>query len=182
MPELEERLAAYAAEVARFARALNLTGARTPEAFLGRLVRPSLALLRWMPEAGTLLDVGSGNGVPGVPLLLARPALSGVLVERRQKRAEFLRHLVRRLGLNARVLAADIEQVPPVGADVFVARAVAEEARLLGWARRHLRAGGRAVLVVPEQKEPPQAKGFRLEADARAEAMRVRVWRLGGFT
>ncbi len=182
MQALEEQLVRYAKEVARFARALNLTGARTPEAFLTRLARPSLALLRWMPAQGKLLDVGSGNGIPGVPLLLARPGLSGVFVERRAKRAEFLRHLVRTLALRAEVIAADIAHVLPIGADVLVARAVGPEAHLLAWGARHLQPSGRAVLVVPSTQEPQAQPEWRLVEDVRVEGMRVRVWQRGGFT
>ncbi len=182
MQPLDDRLARYAAEVARFARALNLTGARTPEAFLERLARPSLELLRWMPGRGTLLDVGSGNGIPGVPLLLARPELAGVFVERRAKRAEFLRHLARTLALPARVIAGDAARIAPVGADVLVARAVADEDALLAWSARHLEPAGRAVLVVPAERAPRAHPGWVLQEDARVAGMRVRVWQRGGFT
>ena len=68
-------------------------------------VLESLAALPWVGSTGTLLDVGSGNGFPAVPLLLARPGVRGVLLEPRERRWAFLREVVRELGLPAEVRA-----------------------------------------------------------------------------
>jgi 16S rRNA (guanine527-N7)-methyltransferase len=65
----------------------------------GRLLDESLLALPWLPDSGTLLDVGSGNGFPAVPLLLARPLLRGVLLEPRERRWAFLKEVGRELGL-----------------------------------------------------------------------------------
>ncbi|MDX8402570.1 MAG: RsmG family class I SAM-dependent methyltransferase, partial [Mariprofundaceae bacterium] len=115
-------------EVMRFRRALNLTSVDDPSAFRERFLLPSLAMAAWLPDRGRLLDVGSGMGVPGIPLLIAKPGIFGILVERRLKRAEFLRHLVRTLGLDAEVMADDVNRIPRLEVDVCVARAVADQA------------------------------------------------------
>ncbi len=170
----------YAEEVMRGNRVLNLTGARNAEAFLEALVYPSLRLGVWLPEEGLLVDVGSGNGVPGVPLLLRFPGLRGVFVERRQKRAAFLKRLVRVLDLPAEVRAADIEALDPLGADAFVARAVAPEAKMLAWAAKHLRAGGVAAWIVPRNADPQPQPGWTLVADCCEAGLRMRAWRKEG--
>ncbi len=175
MPALEARLSDYVAEVMRFRRALNLTSVDDPDVFFARFIEPSLALLDWMPERGRLLDVGSGMGIPGVPLLLARRGLHGLLVERRRKRAEFLRHLVRTLELDAEVHAEDVERLPPLDADVAVARAVADQERLLTMLRRHLKPGGCAVVPVPMASAPVRIEGWRCEEDRRIMSGRQRV-------
>jgi 16S rRNA G527 N7-methylase RsmG len=64
----------------------------------------------FLPATGALVDVGSGNGFPAVPLLLARPALSGVLLEPRERRWAFLREVGRELGLSAAVLRENIRE------------------------------------------------------------------------
>lgn len=80
---------AYVSEVMRFRKALNLTSISTSDEFVRRFVLPSLALLDWVPDNGRLLDIGSGMGVPGIPLLLARKGLYGLLVERRKRGLNF---------------------------------------------------------------------------------------------
>jgi len=112
-----------------------------------RFLLPSIALQKWIPSASVVLDVGSGMGVPGIPLLIARPDLQGILVDRRMKRTEFLRHVVRQLGLDCRVYCCDVRDVE-VGccADVVVARAVANPAELLSISAPLVRKKGIAVL------------------------------------
>jgi len=80
----------YIAETMKFSRALNLTAIHDAEEFSRRFIGPSVALCNWIPDSGVLLDVGSGMGVPGIPILIRRPGVHGVLVERRKKRAEYL--------------------------------------------------------------------------------------------
>lgn len=139
----------YIDEVMKFRKALNLTSIANPELFYKRFISPSIAMTTWLPDSGVMLDVGSGMGVPGIPLLLAKPGLHGVLVERRKKRAEFLRHLVRKLGLDADVYDADVNAIPFLGVDVCVARAVTDEEGLLKMFSRHVHPGALAVLPVP---------------------------------
>lgn len=145
----DKGLQAYVQEVLRFRKALNLTSINNAADFFSRFIEPSLTMTEWMPENGRLLDIGSGMGVPGIPLLIARPGLIGVLVERRKKRAEFLRHVVRKLKLNAEVYDADINHLPKLHVDICVARAVADEGRLLDMCSPHANHGAIAVLPVP---------------------------------
>ncbi|MDX8396487.1 MAG: RsmG family class I SAM-dependent methyltransferase [Mariprofundaceae bacterium] len=147
-----DKLDTYCQEVLRFRKALNLTSIDDADVFMQRFVEPSVALAEWMPEEGRLLDIGSGMGVPGIPLLIAKPGLVGVLVERRKKRAEFLRHLVRILGLKAEVYDADINDLPSLNVDVCVARAVTRVADLLGMCSGHSHVGTLAVLPVPREE------------------------------
>ena len=183
----------YIQEVMKFRRALNLTAVADPEVFRSRFIEPSLALAAWLPSSGRLLDIGSGMGIPGVPLLIAQPGLVGILVERRKKRAEFLRHLIRKLHLNAEVYDADINDLPPLNVDACVARAVADEAELLRMCSPHVRAGSVALLPVPAARKPAAIEGWQLveERDAHisgdgAGVQRIRCYRFagieGGFT
>ena len=144
----------YCHEVMRFRKALNLTSVNSEEEFNRRFVTPSLDLGQWLPETGNMLDVGSGMGVPGIPLLIAHKGLHGILVERRKKRAEFLRHVVRTLRLDADVYDADINALPSLGVDVCVARAVADQEMLLEMFTRHVNRGALAVLPVPRESCP----------------------------
>ena len=99
-----------------------------------------------VPDGARVVDLGSGAGLPGLPLALARPDLSVVLVEPLARRVDWLREVVEDLGLPVEIERGRAEE-PGVrarweGADVVTARAVAPLARLAGWALPLLRAGG----------------------------------------
>lgn len=95
-------LCRYQAELAKWSQKMNLI-AKAPLAevmethFLDSLTL--LPVLDALPAAGPLLDIGSGAGFPGLALKIARPGLAVTLVEPRQKRVSFLRHVIRTLGL-----------------------------------------------------------------------------------
>ena len=178
---LDASLRQYAGEVLRFAAVMNLTSVRSELELQCSFIKPSLELLHWLPENGRLLDIGSGMGVPGVPLLLARRDLYGVLVERRRKRAEFLRHLVRYLGLSAEVHDQDVNNLSALKADALVARAVAKPLVLLNMCARHIVVGGSAVLPVARGVEAAQCAEWQFESDgeiyAGQERQAVHVYR-----
>jgi len=158
---------AYVQEVLKFRRALNLTSISNADVFYARFIAPSLAMVEWLPDCGRMLDVGSGMGVPGIPVLTVKPGLTGVLVERRKKRAEFLRHVVRKLKLNAEVYDADIMDLEPLKIDVCIARAVADEAQLLTMFSPHVNDGAVAVLPVPLAHAPAAVACWELAAEHR---------------
>jgi 16S rRNA (guanine(527)-N(7))-methyltransferase RsmG len=156
---------AYVQEVLRFRKALNLTSIANENDFFLRFIEPSLAMAEWMPEKGRLLDIGSGMGIPGIPLLITRPDLHGILVERRRKRAEFLRHVVRTLRLNAEVYDMDINHLPSLHVNICVARAVSNEKRLLEMCRRHVNPGAIAILPVPRSSEHIHLTGWMMRGE-----------------
>lgn len=154
----------------RFSRALNLTSVKHINEFHERFIQPSLALLPFLPASGRLLDVGSGMGIPGVPILLARPGLHGILVERRQKRAEFLKHLRRVLGFDAEIHAEDLEHLHCLHADACVARAVDRVQHLLKMCSSHAHAGTLAVLTVPRSSEIVHMESWHFQRSIRIAA------------
>src|SRR4029079_16814605 len=84
---------------------INLTGAGTRDELLGEHFPDALAMASLVPPGARLVDVGSGGGLPAVPLSVLRPDLGLTLVEPRAKRVAFLRTAVRTLGLKAEVVA-----------------------------------------------------------------------------
>jgi len=91
------RLAIYLDTLGAWGRRINLTGARTPGERVERLVAAVLSVAD-VPEPGTLIDVGSGNGSPGLVLALLRDDLQVTLLEPRMRRWAFLREAARRAG------------------------------------------------------------------------------------
>jgi 16S rRNA (guanine527-N7)-methyltransferase len=96
-----------------------------------------------IPDGAAVCDVGSGAGLPGLPLALVRPDLSVLLIEPLERRAEFLQEAVELLGLRrVRVVRKRAEEMGPLAADVVTARAVAPLAKLAGWCLPLVRPGG----------------------------------------
>jgi len=94
----------------RWNRSYNLTAIRDPEAMVTRHLLDSLSLVPFVEPVRTLADLGTGPGLPGVPLALALPGLQVTLVESNGKKARFLREVVRALALgNVQVVQSRIE-------------------------------------------------------------------------
>lgn len=105
-----------------------------------------------IPIGASVVDVGSGAGLPGIVLAVARPDLRITLVEPLARRTAFLSEAVTALGLDATVTvvrgrAEDVVDGPPAGADVVTARAVAPLDRLAGWCLPLVRTGGRLLAL-----------------------------------
>jgi 16S rRNA (guanine527-N7)-methyltransferase len=97
---LEERISLYKDLVLRWNSRISLIGRKNPEAALTRLINHSLEGEKALPEGIELLvDVGSGAGLPGIPMALKRPGMQVKLVERSANKCVFLREVRRSLGL-----------------------------------------------------------------------------------
>jgi 16S rRNA (guanine527-N7)-methyltransferase len=164
-------LAGYLDLVAEWNRRVNLTGAATPQA------RAELLVLRVAPLAphlgpGRLLDVGSGNGSPGLVLGLLRPDLRTTLLEPRVRRWAFLREATRRAGrpdIEVQRARHDGYAGPPV--ENVTLRAV----RLpLGELRGLVAPGGRLWVFGEPSGDPA---GWSEEPSPAPAAVRVRVFR-----
>jgi 16S rRNA (guanine527-N7)-methyltransferase len=136
--ETLDRLSLYLDLLQQWQRAINLVGASTLADPWRRHILDSAQLVPHLPAvAGTVLDLGSGAGLPG--LVLAVLGVPGVqLVESDQRKAQFLREAARTTQAPIVVHAARIEQLDAVHADVVTARALAPLDRLLGLAERFL--------------------------------------------
>lgn len=145
----------YLARLLAMNERVNLTAVTDPRevwtrhALDGLSIAPELADL---PAGAAVLDVGSGGGVPGIPLAIARPDLHVTLLEATQKKAAFLADVAEALGLsNVSVVADRAELVRDselAGAfDAVTARAVAKLTGLLPWTAPFARDGGRLVFI-----------------------------------
>ena len=126
-PALAAPLLDYLALLARWNAAYNLTAIRDPREMLAKHLLDSLAMQPFVRGLATLADLGTGPGLPGIPLAIATPGLQVTLVESNGKKARFLREAVRQLGLaNVDVAEARIEAFrPDTRFDAITARALA---------------------------------------------------------
>ena len=137
----------------------RLTSITYERAILDRHFLESFAALPYLePVDGLLLDIGSGNGFPALPLLILRPELRGDLIEPAGRKRAFLKEVVREIGLEerVRVLSERIltpERLAGLGPfDCLTMRAVGRLEIILRGAEGGLAAGGRALLFLGKSK------------------------------
>ena len=159
------RLLDYVDLLERWNAAYNLTAVRDPSEMVTRHLVDSLAILPYVSGA-TLADLGSGAGLPGIPLAIAVPARETLLVDSNGKKARFLREAVRRLDLeHVRVAESRVEDVAGTF-ECITARAFASLADMLGWGG-HLLAPGGVWLAMKGRVDAAELDavpaGFRVE-------------------
>jgi 16S rRNA (guanine527-N7)-methyltransferase len=141
-PETQTRMLQYLALIRKWNQVHNLTAVREPEAMLVRHLLDSLAILPHV-AGPRIADVGSGAGLPGIPLALARPEWRVTLVETNHKKTAFLQQARIELDLkNVEVMTERVENFHPVdGFDIVISRAFSDLADFAGLAG-HLCASG----------------------------------------
>jgi 16S rRNA (guanine527-N7)-methyltransferase len=141
--EVERKLLDYVALVAKWNRVYNLTAVRGPERMLTHHVLDSLAVVPYV-GGKSIVDVGSGAGLPGIPLALALPHLEVTLVESSAKKSAFLKQAVIELDLrNVAVENIRAEAWRPDRLfDVVISRAFSDLAEFLSIARHLCAANG----------------------------------------
>jgi 16S rRNA (guanine527-N7)-methyltransferase len=134
-PSEAERLTQFYGLVLKWNPALNLTTLTSPGEFAARhIVEPLLAVRQLVESVDSLWDLGSGMGVPGIPVAVVRPDIRVRLIEAKLKRSVFLEEAANDLGLrNVDVVNRRIEKMEPAGKGACVAaRAVEEMEGMLG--------------------------------------------------
>jgi 16S rRNA (guanine527-N7)-methyltransferase len=141
---------AYVDLLGKWTRKINLISKSSTSDIWERHILDSVQIYDLAPNTFSLwVDIGSGGGLPGVVVaaLAAQfaPDARIAMIESDQRKATFLRTALRELGLSGDVLASRIDAVPPMGADVLSARALAPLDQLLAFAENHLKPGGTAI-------------------------------------
>ena len=165
--EAQRKLLAFRDLLLKWNKTYNLTALRDPEQAISHHLLDSLAILPYV-GAGALLDVGSGGGLPGIPLAIARPGLSVSMVDTVQKKATFLQQASIELGLkNVAVHHARVEEMQGQYAQIS-SRAFAEIGLFIDLTRHLLVPGGR-WLAMKGQRPDDEIKA--LPADIAVEAI-----------
>jgi 16S rRNA (guanine527-N7)-methyltransferase len=140
--EERARLGEYFELVSVWNKRLHLVAPCPPAEFAVRHVLESLLALPFVGEGASVVDVGSGAGLPAVPCLIVRADIGALLIESSQKKAVFLREALTRLGrrASARVSAERFEKCAPPEADILTCRALERFTEVLphlvAWAAR----------------------------------------------
>ena len=144
------QLAAYLALWQKWNARINLTSEKDPQEFVKKHLFISLQYGQGLQDGQRVMDIGSGAGLPGIPLKICRPGLELVLVEGQRKRANFLATVVQELGLDLTVHGMRAEHLVGETAESFDAvlfRAVSDTADCLALAEPWLKTGGKALIL-----------------------------------
>lgn len=143
LPGTQERLLDYLALLQKWNRVYNLTAVREPSDMVSQHLLDCLAVVPHI-SARTILDVGSGAGLPGIPLALAMPHAHITLVDSNQKKAAFLRQAVIELGLgNVAVECVRVESWRPASLfELVISRALSDVPELVALAGHLVTVGG----------------------------------------
>ncbi len=140
----------------------GLIGPREVDRLWDRHLLNSAVVGELIPHGARVVDVGSGAGLPGIPLCLVRPDLHVTMLEPMARRVAWLNEVVDTLSLSANVVRGRAEESAVkqqlAGADVVTARAVAPLARLWAWSVPLLRQGGQLVALKGESAEAEVAR------------------------
>jgi len=142
------QLCDYVLLVQKWNRVYNLTAIRDPMRMISRHILDSLVLLRYL-QGDTLLDVGSGAGLPGIPLAIAMPGLSCTLLDCVGKKTRFIQHVAMQLDLdNITVVQARVEEATLAPVDIVVARAFSSPVGIIEQAGRWCLPGGTLLFML----------------------------------
>jgi 16S rRNA (guanine527-N7)-methyltransferase len=156
------RLLDYQALLQRWNATYNLTAVRDPVEMVTRHLLDSLAILPYV-QGRTLADLGTGPGLPGIPLAIAAPGREVLLVDSNGKKVRFLREAIRSLKLEGvRAVQSRVEEVEG-SFDCVTARAFASLADMLGWGGHLLAPDGVWLAMkgkAPDEELPGVPPGF----------------------
>ena len=166
----QQKLLDYIALIVKWNKVYNLTAVREPEAMIGHHLLDSLAVLPHL-TGRRLIDVGSGAGLPGIPLAIARPDMKITLLDSNHKKTTFMRQACLELGLtNAEVVCERVEQWQPQDKyDAVISRAYSELKEFVRLSAHLVAKGGKlyAMKGVYPVEEIAQLKSAKVEANVK---------------
>jgi 16S rRNA (guanine527-N7)-methyltransferase len=161
----QSKLLDYVGLLSKWNKVFNLTSVRDPNEMIGRHIIDSLSILPYL-DRDSLLDVGTGAGLPGIPVAIMRPEMPITLLDSNSKKTRFLVQAAAELGLkNITVVHGRVEQVTLPKFAMVTARAFASIENIVDLAGRHCDDAGCLILMkgtYPEQELAGNTAGFVL--------------------
>ena len=160
------KLEIYLYLLGRWSKRVNLVSRQELSVVATKHLRQALAMVPVVASIPRrlVMDLGSGAGLPAIPLKIALPDSYFILVEGRRKRAHFLKEVVRSVELDRIEVVNDrIENLSPVGADLVTARAVASPDKLIGLVQRHLSPHGWILSTLEKDTDHSELLAWRTD-------------------
>jgi len=169
-PTTQARLLDYLRLMQKWNRAYNLTAIRDLDQMVIRHLLDSLSILPYV-DSSPVLDVGSGAGLPGIPLALALPDSDFVLVDSNGKKTRFLTQVKIELGIeNLEVIHSRVEQYQPgIGFGIITCRAFAALNTILERTQHLVTSSTRILAMKGKEQIPPLPAGFEQLASHRLQ-------------
>lgn len=154
----------YVEELEKWNSHINLVGLKSAEAVVRVLLYDAFFVNRFIGGSRTVLDLGSGAGILAIPVKILNSDMSVISVDKNMKKIQFQRHIARGLHLkNFTTLHGKIETLDAMEVDTLLVKAFGSMKTIFEKGGRHIRQGGRALIMKTDRDEPAGAAGFALE-------------------
>jgi len=168
-------MAAHGAELIRWNKKINLTAIIDPMAMAEKHFIDAIAVLPFLGQEKKIMDMGTGGGFPSIPLKIMNPSLEFVLVDASRKKVNFLKHVIRTLGLenidavHSRVEDLAFDDAHAKSYDAVISRAFAGLEKFVGFALPLLKLEGKIYALkgkqAPDEITPALKSQFEIRTD-----------------
>ena len=175
----QQKLLAYLALMQKWNKVHNLTAVRDPDEMVTLHLLDSLAVLPFI-DGKSLLDVGSGAGLPGIPLAICLPELKVTVIDSNQKKVSFMRQAKAELGIaNLEVLGGRVEEIQPDHKfDIVISRAFSDLSLFIWLTHQLCDAHGKWLAM---KGVYPDAELVELEQKTKLKPSKVEVLKVPGL-
>jgi 16S rRNA (guanine527-N7)-methyltransferase len=175
----QQKLLAYLALMQKWNKVHNLTAVRDPDEMVTLHLLDSLAVLPFI-DGKSLLDVGSGAGLPGIPLAICLPELKVTVIDSNQKKVSFMRQAKAELGIaNLQVLGGRVEEIQPDHKfDIVISRAFSDLSLFISLTYQLCDAHGKWLAM---KGVYPDAELVELEQKTKLKPSKVEVLKVPGL-
>jgi 16S rRNA (guanine527-N7)-methyltransferase len=175
----QQKLLAYLALMQKWNKVHNLTAVRDPDEMVTLHLLDSLAVLPFI-DGKSLLDVGSGAGLPGIPLAICLPELKVTVIDSNQKKVSFMRQAKAELGIaNLEVLGGRVEEIQPDHKfDIVISRAFSDLSLFISLTYQLCDAHGKWLAM---KGVYPDAELVELEQKTKLKPSKVEVLKVPGL-
>jgi 16S rRNA (guanine527-N7)-methyltransferase len=154
----------YVEELEKWNRHINLVGLKSAEAIVRVLLYDAFFMDRFIRGSRTVLDLGSGAGILAVPAKILNSDVKVISVDKNMKKIRFQKHIARNLRLEGfTALHGKIETLEAMEVDTLVVKAFGSMGTIFEKGGRHVRHGGRVLIMKTARDEPVDAAGFMHE-------------------
>ncbi len=157
-------LSVYTFELKKWNEHMNLTGFKELDCMVNELLYDAFFLRTHLNETGSVLDMGSGAGIPAIPISILMENLKVFSIDKSQRKIQFQRHIKRTIGLeNFIPICSRAEDMEPMEVDILTAKGFGGIEEILKRGEKHIKAGGRAFILKGKNEDPVPYRGFELD-------------------